>query len=87
MFILNEYTPFCAIFRLQLEYSKKYANETEERKRLLIFIENQNKIAEHNQRYANDEVTFRMAMNKFGDLTHAEFRNRMRCLNNSRKMK
>lgn len=55
--------------------------------RMLIFMENQNKIIEHNQRYANDEVPFQMAMNKFGDLTHAEFRNRMHCLNNSRKMK
>lgn len=74
-------------FRLQLEYSKKYENETEEWKRMLIFMENQDKIVEHNQRYANDEVTFQMAMNKFGDLTHAEFRTRMRCLKNSRKMK
>lgn len=78
---------FYSIFRLQIEYSKKYENEAEERKRMLIFMENQNKINEHNQRYDNDEVTFKLAMNKFGDLTHVEFRSRMHCLNNSSKLK
>lgn len=75
------------LIRLQLEYSKEYENETEEHRRMLIFLENQNKIIDHNQRYENDEVTFKMAMNRFGDLTHAEFRSRMNCLNNSRKLR
>lgn len=54
---------------------------------MLIFMENQNKIAMHNRRYANDEVTFNMSMNKFGDLTNEEFRNRMKCLNQRPKLK
>lgn len=77
---------FCLI-RLQLEYAKKYENEIEERKRLLIFMENQEKINQHNQRYANDDVSFKLAINEYGDLTHAEFLNRNNCLNYSRHLK
>lgn len=50
-------------------------------------MENQNKIIDHNQRYEKGEVTFELAMNKFGDLTHTEFRTQMDCLNSSKKLK
>merc|ERR1719378_1555473 len=36
-----------------------------------VFLENREKVAEHNARFAKGEETFTLAMNKFGDLlTH-----------------
>lgn len=33
-----------------------------------VFLENREKVAEHNARFAKGEETFTLAMNKFGDL-------------------
>merc|ERR1712116_61007 len=38
-----------------------------------IFLQNLERIAEHNIRYRNGEVTYTLGMNRFGDLTHPEF--------------
>lgn len=38
-----------------------------------MFEENQKLIEKHNDRYKNGEVSFKMAINQFGDLTHEEF--------------
>lgn len=55
------------------EHSKTYADQTEERLRMKIFMENKHKIAKHNMRAANGLKTYHLAMNKFGDLLHHEF--------------
>merc|ERR1711928_272699 len=38
-----------------------------------IFLQNLERIAEHNIRYQNGEVTYTLGMNRFGDMTHPEF--------------
>merc|ERR1711911_155487 len=38
-----------------------------------IFLQNLERIAEHNIRYRNGEVTYTLGMNRFGDMTHPEF--------------
>merc|ERR1712243_187406 len=38
-----------------------------------VFLENREKVAEHNARFAKGEETFTLAMNKFGDLLTHEF--------------
>jgi len=59
---------------MQLEHRKNYLDETEERFRLKIFNENKHKIAKHNQRYAEGKVSFKLAVNKYADMLHHEFR-------------
>lgn len=58
---------------LQSLHSKSYENSTEEDFRQSVFEENQKLIEKHNDRYKNGEVSFKMAINQFGDLTHEEF--------------
>merc|ERR1712116_75043 len=38
-----------------------------------VFLENREKVAQHNARFAKGEETFTLAMNKFGDLLTHEF--------------
>jgi len=52
------------------EHSKSYSHR-EYNNRFLVFAENYKKIQQHN---ANPLKTFTMGMNKFGDLTHEEFK-------------
>lgn len=78
---------FFQLKRLQLEHSKEYKNKADEALRMEIFTENLDKIAEHNLRYDNKKVSFKLAMNKFGDLTHHEFVARLNCYNRSMGLK
>ena len=50
-----------------------YDNKKEELVRLEIFLENREKIAKHNQKYASNEVSYLTATNEFSDLTTVEF--------------
>lgn len=63
-----------------------YSNESEELWRKSIFMENNNKIKKHNQRYESGGVSFELAMNKFGDLSHHEFVARMNGFNRIEKV-
>lgn len=49
-------------------HGKEYQSETEEYYRMKIYMENRLKIARHNAKYANNEVSYKLAMNEFGDL-------------------
>ncbi|XP_063241692.1 collagen alpha-3(IX) chain-like isoform X2 [Bacillus rossius redtenbacheri] len=60
--ILEEWESF------KMKYGKKYSNKTEEKFRLKVFLDNWRKITKHNDRYERGEVTFKMGMNKYGDL-------------------
>lgn len=64
----------CSQFGLQMKYHKKYQNETEEKIHIEIFLKNKHKIEEHNEKHANGSVTFKMALNKFSDLTPDELK-------------
>ncbi|XP_042858750.1 cathepsin L-like [Penaeus japonicus] len=55
------------------EHGRHYASVEEERYRLSVFEQNQQFIDEHNARFENDEVTFTLKMNQFGDMTSEEF--------------
>lgn len=68
---------FYSKFGSQLKYAKNYRNETEEKMRMGIFLENKHKIDEHNERHANGSVTFKMSLNKYSDLTSDEFSTQM----------
>lgn len=72
---------------LQLEHSKQYKSDTEERFRMKIFMENKNKIAQHNQRYQKGEVSYKLGLNKYGDLLHHEFVAHMNGFNRSTNLK
>jgi len=50
---------------------------SEEEFRMNIFLDNRQKIAEHNARYHKGEVTFTLAMNRFGDMLSHEFVSQM----------
>lgn len=47
-------------------------NKTEEIKRFKIFEENCDKIQKHNQLFAKGVESFRLGMNRYGDMTFAE---------------
>uniref|UniRef100_A0A023FWK4 Putative cathepsin l-like cysteine proteinase b n=1 Tax=Amblyomma parvum TaxID=251391 RepID=A0A023FWK4_AMBPA len=54
-------------------HGKEYQSETEEYYRMKIYMENRLRIARHNEKYANNEVSYKLAMNEYGDLLHHEF--------------
>lgn len=72
---------------LQLEHSKEYKSDTEERFRMKIFMENKNKIAQHNQLYEKGHVSYKLALNKYGDLLHHEFVAHMNGFNRSAQLR
>uniref|UniRef100_A0A6P4EMV6 Cathepsin L-like n=1 Tax=Drosophila rhopaloa TaxID=1041015 RepID=A0A6P4EMV6_DRORH len=65
----------------KLEHRKHYKGETEESFRLKIFNENKHKIAKHNQQFAKGKVSFKLAVNKYADMLHHEFRQLMNGFN------
>lgn len=84
IFLLFDFVlPFCP----QLEHSKQYKSDTEERFRMKIFMENKNKIAQHNQQYEKGHVSYKLALNKYGDLLHHEFVSHMNGFNRSTPLK
>ncbi|XP_020815172.1 cathepsin L-like isoform X1 [Drosophila serrata] len=55
------------------EHRKNYQDEDVEQLRYMIFNENRIKITEHNRRFANGEVSYKMAINEYSDLMSHEF--------------
>lgn len=58
---------------LQLQHRKSYNDDTEEKFRLKIFMDNKHKIAKHNQLYESGQVSYKLALNKYADMLHHEF--------------
>lgn len=75
------------LFIFQLEHSKQYETETEEKFRMKIFMENKNKIALHNQEYERGNVTYKLALNKYADLLHHEFVTKMNGFNRTSRLR
>nr|CAD7454114.1 unnamed protein product [Timema tahoe] len=75
--VMEEWTTY------KLEHEKQYESATEEKFRLKIFMENRNKIAKHNARFEKGEVTYKVGMNKYGDMLHHEFVNTLNGFNRS----
>ncbi|KAL3273662.1 hypothetical protein HHI36_015092 [Cryptolaemus montrouzieri] len=57
----------------QVKYGKVYRSPIEERKRLIIFEENLNKIETHNALYEQGRVSYKKGITKFTDWTKDEF--------------
>ncbi|XP_045612363.1 procathepsin L isoform X2 [Procambarus clarkii] len=57
----------------KLEHSKKYETDVEDSFRLKIFMENKHKIAAHNKLYSTGQKSYKLRMNKYGDMLHSEF--------------
>ncbi|XP_074028344.1 cystein proteinase inhibitor protein salarin [Leptinotarsa decemlineata] len=58
----------------KVSHGKSYANKEEEAKRRAIFETHLREVEEHNRKYDNGEVTWRMAINRFSDLTPEEMK-------------
>ncbi|XP_058793260.1 procathepsin L-like [Phymastichus coffea] len=78
--ILEEWQLFKTMYR------KNYAN-FEEKVRFNIYMENRKKIAEHNKKFEGGEVTFSMAINRFGDMTSYEVSRKMNGFNKTARTK
>ncbi|XP_030749405.1 cathepsin L1-like [Sitophilus oryzae] len=58
----------------KLEHGKTYQNPAEETARFAIFRDNLRSIERHNARYEQGLETYTQGINKFADMTHAEFK-------------
>jgi cathepsin L len=63
-------------------HKKVYASIEEEMKRFAIFGFNLERIAQSNDDYFANKLTYRLRMNQFGDLTDEEFHDYYNCPNN-----
>nr|XP_045624176.1 procathepsin L-like [Procambarus clarkii] len=57
----------------KIEHDKKYATDVEDSFRMNIYMENRHKIAAHNKLFATGHKSYRLRMNKFGDMLQTEF--------------
>ncbi|CAH0720283.1 unnamed protein product, partial [Brenthis ino] len=57
----------------KLEHNKSYINEEKERVAMKVFAKNKYNVAKHNQLYERGEVSFRLGINKFSDMTLKQF--------------
>ncbi|XP_068987422.1 cathepsin L [Bombus flavifrons] len=67
----------------KMEHNKIYKNDIEERFRMKIFMDNKHKIAKHNGNYEMKKVSYKLKMNKYGDMLHHEFVNTLNGFNKS----
>lgn len=51
-----------------MEHNKIYTSDVEEKFRLKIFMDNKHKIAKHNGNYEMKKVSYKLKMNKYGDM-------------------
>ncbi|XP_074601850.1 cathepsin L-like [Brevipalpus obovatus] len=59
--------------KFKVQFGKKYATAEEEAQRHSIFVQNMEKVRQHNERAKNGKVSYTLGMNKFADLTFEEF--------------
>lgn len=56
----------------KLEHGKEYSNKVEDRFRMKIFLNNKLKVLEHNKLYAQNQTSFKLKLNQFGDMLREE---------------
>merc|ERR1719471_171631 len=61
------------------KHGKTYSSWAERTYRQDVYLKNLDRIARHNKKYEAGEVSYSMAMNKHGDLSHEEFRKHRSC--------
>lgn len=69
-------TPPNFLLILQIKFKKSYENEEEDKKRKAIYFENKQHVEEHNKKFETGQVTWKMGINQFSDLSQEEFQNR-----------
>ncbi|CAH2085098.1 unnamed protein product [Euphydryas editha] len=57
----------------KLEHDKSYESAEEERNRMMMFLVNKYRVYKHNQLFERGQVTFRLGLNKYSDMSHEEF--------------
>ncbi|XP_074111599.1 cathepsin L [Cotesia typhae] len=57
----------------KIQHKKQYENDVEEGFRMKIYMDNKHKIAQHNAKYEKGLVSYKLAINKFGDMLHHDF--------------
>jgi len=67
-------------------FERVYETVEEEELRFTQWVENWNKISQHNLNYDLGKVTYRMEMNHFGDLSSAEYKRQMNGYNNAARL-
>lgn len=70
-------------FIFKTHHKKVYKSQIEEGYRMKIFLDNKRKIAEHNREYEMKRVSYKLGMNKYGDMLHHEFVNTLNGFNKS----
>lgn len=73
----NEWTSF------KLEHNKCYKYDSEEQYRMKVYMKNKLIIAKHNCNYELKKVSYKLKMNKYGDLLTHEFKNMLNGYNNT----
>lgn len=68
----------------QAKHNKKYSDAGEEKLRYKIYLENRHKIAKHNTRYNQKNVSYDLGLNKYADMLHSEFVRTLNGFNRSR---
>ncbi|XP_054270369.1 cathepsin L [Macrosteles quadrilineatus] len=71
----------------KMTHGKNYTSDMEDKFRLKVFLDNKHKIIKHNTRYTNGLVSYKLAMNKYGDMLHHEFISTMNGFNRTKQMK
>ncbi|XP_043249973.1 cathepsin L [Colletes gigas] len=67
----------------KMEHNKEYKSDIEEKFRMKIFLDNKHKIAKHNGNFEMKKVSFKLKMNKYGDMLHHEIVNVLNGYNKS----
>ncbi|KAL0127154.1 hypothetical protein PUN28_005438 [Cardiocondyla obscurior] len=70
-------------FIFKTHHKKIYKSSVEEGYRMKIFLDNKRKISEHNRKYETKEVSYKLGINKYGDMLHHEFINTLNGFNKS----
>lgn len=69
---------FLNVFFLQNKFKKTYDTADEDLKRKEIYFQNKQYVEEHNKRHETGEVTWKMGINQFSDLSKEEFQKRFK---------
>jgi cathepsin L len=67
----------------KLQHGKNYHDELENKFRMKIFLENKHAIEKHNAKYEMGLVSYKLGLNKYGDLLPHEFAHHMNGFNKS----
>jgi hypothetical protein len=72
-FVSFDYFTFCFRHFFQAMHSKRYATDMEEKFRMKIFMENKQRVARHNTKFAAGIHPFQMGLNKYSDMVSQTF--------------